>query len=573
MSHTNCHATAPEPLDSILCTDDLKRRPSRPADHEAENRALTALAQSLADSPQTVLQALADTILEILRVGSAGISLVTEDEKRFYWPAIAGVWKPHIGGGTPRDFGPCGDVLDRNIPLMFSHVERRYTYFRPVTPWVEECLLAPFYVEGKAVGTVWAIAHDVGRKFDEEDLRQLVSMGRFASSAYQVTRALDQLQEAKRDAEDANCAKDKFLAVLSHELRTPLTPVMMTVAAQELDHDLPPAVRRDAQMIRRNLELEVKLIDDLLDLSKIRNGKLGLQFELLDINELVRHVCGMCRSSIREKGIRLHCDFDKDVSHVFGDSARLHQVFWNLLKNATKFTPEGGDIFVKIEETNANQVRITVRDTGVGMAPDSLGRIFEAFEQGDIHTAQQFGGMGLGLTISKLLVGEHKGSIRAETEGLNKGSTFIVQLPMASPEQARHAPAKSFTSVDSMASLLRVLLVEDHGDTAKVMSKLLAISGHAVTTAPTGSKALSLAGEQHFDVVVSDLGLPDMTGYELMRQLKDRHGMKGVALSGYCTENDIRKCADAGFSVHLIKPVNIAQLEHTIRHVAASVDS
>jgi PAS domain S-box-containing protein len=185
------------PLESILCTEELDRRPSRPPDYETENRALAALVQALADSPRTILQTLADKILEVFEADSAGISLLTKEDggKRFYWPAIAGGWKPHIGGGTPRDFGPCGDVLDRNAALLFRHFERRYTYFLPVTPPVEECLLVPFYVEGKAVGTIWAITHDDRRKFDAEDLRQLESLGRFASAAYQATEFLDALEQ------------------------------------------------------------------------------------------------------------------------------------------------------------------------------------------------------------------------------------------------------------------------------------------------------------------------------------------------------------------------------------------
>jgi PAS domain S-box-containing protein len=189
------------PVESILCTDELRRRPSRPPDYEKENRALVALAQALADSPRTVLQALADMLLDVCRAGSAGISLLTADDgKRFYWPAIAGSWKPHIGGGTPRDFGPCGDVLDRNTPLLFRHVERRYVYFQPVRPLVEEALLVPFYVAGKAVGTIWAVAHDDTRKFDAEDERIMISLGRFASSAYQILNSIEELkfEAAKR---------------------------------------------------------------------------------------------------------------------------------------------------------------------------------------------------------------------------------------------------------------------------------------------------------------------------------------------------------------------------------------
>jgi PAS domain S-box-containing protein len=199
--------------ESILCTDELNRRPSRPPDYKTENRALVALAQALADSPQTILQRLADTILQVLQCGSAGVSLLTANDggKRFYWPAISGQWKPHIGGGTPRDFGPCGDVLDRNCPLMFRHIERLYTYFEPVTPPVEECLLVPFYVEGKAVGTIWAVAHDHSRKFDAEDMRHLVSLGQFASAAYQAVTSLNtkaQLAAIVESSDDAIISKD-----------------------------------------------------------------------------------------------------------------------------------------------------------------------------------------------------------------------------------------------------------------------------------------------------------------------------------------------------------------------------
>jgi GAF domain-containing protein len=160
-------------LESILCTEELRRRPSRLPDYEKENRALVALLGALLDSHSSILQTLADTILDVIRCDSSGVSLLTKEDggKRFYWPAIAGMWRPHIGGGTPRDFGPCGDVLDRNCTLLFKHFERRYPYFLPVTPLIEECLLVPFYVGGKAVGTIWAITHSDRRKFDAEDER------------------------------------------------------------------------------------------------------------------------------------------------------------------------------------------------------------------------------------------------------------------------------------------------------------------------------------------------------------------------------------------------------------------
>ena len=193
-------------LESILCTEELLNRPWRPPDYEKENSALAALVCALANSPQTILQTLADKVLELLHADSAGLSLLTKDEKRFYWAAIAGAWSPHIGGGTPQDFGPCGDVLDHNIPMLFTHWQRRYPYLQTAIPRAEEGLLAPFYVNGKAVGTIWAIAHSNCRKFDAEDLRLLESMGRFASAAYQAAESTEDLRleiAARETAETA----------------------------------------------------------------------------------------------------------------------------------------------------------------------------------------------------------------------------------------------------------------------------------------------------------------------------------------------------------------------------------
>jgi PAS domain S-box-containing protein len=207
------------PLESILCTEELRRRPSRPPDYENENRALVKLVSALADSPSTIFQTLAETILDITQCDSAGLSLLTRDGKtpdicgkRFYWPAIAGMWNPHVGGGTPRNFGPCGDVLDQKRTLLFSHFERRYPYLLPVIPAAEECLLVPFYVAGEAVGTIWAIMHSDWRKFDAEDDRVMASLGKFASSAYQALRHIEDLkiqvsERAKAEAEVRELAR------------------------------------------------------------------------------------------------------------------------------------------------------------------------------------------------------------------------------------------------------------------------------------------------------------------------------------------------------------------------------
>lgn len=207
------------PLESILCTEELRRRPWRPPDYKKENRALVTLASALVDSQPNILQTLAETILDVTQCDSSGISLLTNDGRRFYWPAIAGRWAPHIGGGTPRDFGPCGDVLDHNSTLLFRHFERRYTYFLPVMPLIEECLLVPFYVRGKAVGTIWAMMHDDCRKFDAEDERLMSVLGQFASLAYQTLASIDDLKFQIAEREKAETALHELASGLESKIR------------------------------------------------------------------------------------------------------------------------------------------------------------------------------------------------------------------------------------------------------------------------------------------------------------------------------------------------------------------
>ncbi len=241
-------------LDSILCTEELRRRPWRPPDYEVENRALVALISALADSPYTILQTLAEKVLEVVHADSAGLSLLTKDEKRFYWAAIAGAWQPHTGGGTPRDFGPCGDVLDRNVPLLFTHWERRYPYLRPATPLAEEGLLAPFYVHGKAVGTIWAIAHNNRRKFDVEDLRLLESLGRFASAAYQALTSIDDLKVQISEREKAETALRELTDTLETRVR---------VRTEELEREI--AERKRAEDVAQGTKARFEGILDIAD--------------------------------------------------------------------------------------------------------------------------------------------------------------------------------------------------------------------------------------------------------------------------------------------------------------------
>ena len=242
-------------LESILCTEELRSRPSRPPDYEKENRALVALATSMVDPNSNILQTFADTILEITQCDSAGLSLLTKDGgKRFYWPAIAGEWKPHAGGGTPRNFGPCGDVLDRDCTLLFRHFERRYPYLLPVTPAAEECLLVPFYVAGKAVGTIWAIMHSDRRRFDAEDERVMTALGQFASLAYQTVDSIEDLRAEITAREKAETALRELAKGLEAKIQRLVDANVIGIVIFNLDGAVSDANEAFLQMVQYSRE-------------------------------------------------------------------------------------------------------------------------------------------------------------------------------------------------------------------------------------------------------------------------------------------------------------------------------
>jgi signal transduction histidine kinase len=380
-------------------------------------------------------------------------------------------------------------------------------------------------------------------------------------------RAMDGLREAKRKADAANEAKDQFLAVLSHELRTPLTPALAIAAALERDPDLPGDLRGDVNVLRRNIELEARLIDDLLDITRIVRGKLSLFLQTIDLVDVVAHAVEICRVDAAAKGVEMcieHLDCTRRC--VRGDAARLQQIVWNLVKNAVKFTDAGGCVTVRCADAGVDRVRVEVIDTGAGIAPDVLPHIFDAFEQGGNDVTRTFGGLGLGLAISAALADAHGGILTAASDGLGLGARFTLELealevlPIAPPPAETKPPR---------ARRLRLLLVEDHPDTSRVMTRLLRSLDHDVHAVGDVRAALRTAERQRFDLVISDIGLPDGSGLELMRQLRERYQLKGIALSGYGREDDMRRSREAGFDAHVTKPIDFDSLAAAIADVAA----
>ncbi len=398
----------------------------------------------------------------------------------------------------------------------------------------------------------------------------------------------DQLRQAKLAAEEANRAKDRFLATLSHELRTPLTPVLAVISALERDPRLPEGVLDSLAIVRRNAELEARLIDDLLDVTRIEHGRLELQLTDCDLALILDHALQTCAEELVARRLKLIEDLAVAGGRLGADPPRLTQVFWNLLKNAIKFTPEGGTITLRARRLPASsaasppagdggeRIAVEVTDTGIGIDAEELEHIFDAFEQGRRVSTRRMGGLGLGLAISKTIVERHGGRLTVASEGRGRGATFTVELPLRSGEAAPASPPRQEAAKAAAAAAaapsgpLRILLIEDHQDTAAALADLLDLMGHRVTVAGSVAEALAAAEREAgaLDLVVSDLGLPDGSGHDLMRQLVARYGLTGIALSGYGMEEDVRQSREAGFGRHLTKPVTMAALEAAIAEAA-----
>jgi len=319
--------------------------------------------------------------------------------------------------------------------------------------------------------------------------------------------------------------------------------------------------------MRRNIELEARLIDDLLDLTRIIHGKLIITPITTDIHDLILHTHEIIRSDSLIKRLHITLKLEATRHHTLGDPARLQQVFWNLLRNAVKFTPNGGTITVSTHNDAEGRIIICVADNGIGIRAEVLAQIFDAFEQADTTGEHHYGGLGLGLAISSAIVIAHGGEIKAESQGRRHGAEFTVTLGSVLPALA--ATSKPHASPAQPALSLSLLVVEDHEATRSVLERLLTRSGHLVVTAATVNDALTAYKAAHFDVVISDLGLPDGSGIDLMVQIQHIRPVPAIALSGFGMENDLQRSKEAGFFAHLVKPVKMDQIKHLLTQIPA----
>jgi PAS domain S-box-containing protein len=502
--------------------------------------------QALRESEERLRAVFQQTEAGIAQVDLAGRFVLVNDR----YCQIVGRAREELFGLRMQDLTHPED-LPRNIAMFEQSlrsgspfvIEKRYVRPDGSDVWVSNSVSVMRGRDGRPAGILAASVDITDRKRTEAALRQ-----------------------AKDEAERASDAKSEFLATLSHELRTPLTPVLLTVSLMESNPELPAELREDVALIRRNVELESRLISDLLDLTRIERGKLQLDMQDVDLHLIVRSAIDICQ---REASAKLTVDLRATRHTVRGDSVRLQQIFWNLINNAQKFTKPEGTITVRSFDTPGGAIRVEVADTGAGIDAAVLPRLFNAFEQGEVRAVRQQAGLGLGLAISRRLAEAHGGTIGASSAGRGQGATFAVELPVVAtfePDMPRPRNAPAERSTRSLA----VLLVEDHEATLTVMTKLLRGLGHRVTGVSTVASATAAANQDAFDLIISDLGLPDGSGLDVMRQLRDRYAGRAIALTGYGMESDVVASRDAGFAEHLTKPVDLAALQGAIHRVAAA---
>jgi CheY-like chemotaxis protein len=317
--------------------------------------------------------------------------------------------------------------------------------------------------------------------------------------------------------------------------------------------------------IHRNVQLQARLIDDLLDLTRVTRGKLELRFDGVNAHDLIRQAVAIAQAPMLEKNQRMSLELKAERHQIWADPVRIQQVFWNLITNAVKFTPCGGNIEIRTANDDHDHLVFVITDSGIGIDSKGQRSLFQPFQKEEPTVPRQFGGLGLGLAISKHLIDLHGGGISVQSRGRNQGTTFEVTLDVLKdhvgksgvPAAVPHKPVRS----------LKILLVEDHADTRRTLSRLLSHFGHEISVADSTRSALEIVKAKSFDVVLSDIGLPDGSGYDVISHAKQTQQLKGIALTGFGSEADIRRGQEAGFDFHLVKPVDFYELRSVLNQV------
>ncbi|MEH2083308.1 MAG: ATP-binding protein [Nostoc sp.] len=462
----------------------------------------------------------------------------------------------------------------QNRVNRYPHLAETYAKYN-----FEAWISIPLMVEGWAVGGI-TLGFAKLQQLSGEDRAFILAIAQQCAQAIARAHLYEAERTARSAAESANRIKDEFLAVLSHELRTPLNPILgwiKLMQSRKLDQ---ATSDRALETIERNVKLQTQLIEDLLDVSRILQGKLHLNFDRINLVSVIEAAIETVRFSAEAKSIQIQTILESGVGEVLGDANRLQQVIWNILSNAIKFTPIGGQIKIKLGQVGS-QIQICVTDTGKGIAPEFLPYVFDYFRQADGATTRKFGGLGLGLAIVRHLVELHGGTVQAESLGEGQGATFTVRLPYLQDESKKIKDAKDNSSLgaaqSSPLSGLEILVVDDDADMQEFLPFMLEQYGATVTVVASAIEALTVLTQSQPNLIVSDIGMPEMDGYMLMRQVRSLKPEQGgtipaIALTAYASEMDRQLAIAVGFQQHISKPVNPEELVKAIASLNISIN-
>ena len=453
-------------------------------------------------------------------------------------------------------------ISDEMIAASAQGDEERIRLLRSLNLVSYMCV--PLVAHGRPLGALTLATAESGRRYTEDDLRFAQDVAHRAALAVDNARAYQALHVADR-------LKDEFLATLSHELRTPLNAILGYARLLRTGSIRAERSAHAVEVVERNAAALTHLVEDVLDVSRIISGKVRLNIQPVDLPSVVRNAVESVMPAAEAKQLRVHVTTDPDAAPISGDPDRLQQIVWNLVSNSVKFTPKGGRIQVRLERTGSH-VDVIVSDTGVGIKPDVIPHIFERFRQGDAATTRQFGGLGLGLAIVRHLVELHGGSVHATSGGDNSGATFRVRLPVmivhhesAVEERRRRTDGRMLAPAPGRLSGVHVLAVDDDNDALSLVREILEIAGARVTTIDRGAHAVDLLQATKPTVLLADVGLPDMDGYEMIRRVRQLddpqlRGTPAIALTAYARAEDRVKALESGFEMHLAKPADPAEL-------------
>ena len=540
---------------------------------QAEQR-LSAL-QKITDSALThlslddLLPESLNRIREVLNVDTVAILLLrTEGDELVAWAAQGLEEEVELGVRIPVGVGFAGRIVAQGKPIVIEDVSQA-DVFNPLLreKGIKSLLGVPLVVEGRPIG-VLHVGTLKFTKFSEEDVRLLQLAADRIALAIENARLYQVEKTARAEAEDANRAKDEFLTTLSHELRTPLTPIIGWIHMME-NGILPDGEFNKAlSIINRNAYGLKRLINDLLDMSAILSGKMRLDESYLSVADVLSEAIDSMRSYAREKDVRI--EFKNKAQGISptikGDRSRLNQSFCNILHNAIKFSPAKGTIRVECAATDS-EVTVTTTDQGEGIPAAFLPLVFERFRQADGSRTRTYGGLGLGLALVKSFMSAHGGTVEAASAGEGKGSTIVVKLPLAILPDVPTQRFSQEPSVEQDTARRRLLIVEDQVDTLEMLCQHFRTRGYETFACTTAAEALDFANREHFDLLISDLAMPEMDGLELIRKLRQQEATQNtpaIALTGYASTKDAATAIAAGFNMHLSKPIDPAELSEAV---------